>query len=69
LSRVVVGAISELDRAVLYYGVNATLLDALGKSYLGLRKPAERPVIFEKSLQISLGPLQIKNKVDELKKK
>jgi GWxTD domain-containing protein len=62
------GAAAVFDQAMSHYGVNATLLNALGESYLGLRKPAEALAAFEKSLQISPGQPQIKKKVEELKK-
>jgi GWxTD domain-containing protein len=62
-------AVTVLDQAVSHYGINATLLNALGESYLGLGKPAEALAAFEKSLKISPDQPEIKIKVDELKKK
>jgi GWxTD domain-containing protein len=63
------GAVAVLDQAVSHYGINATLLNALGESYLGLGKPAEALAAFERSLQVSPDQPKIKAKVDGLKKK
>lgn len=62
-------AIEVLDRAVSHYGVNASVLKALGESYLGLGKRAEALAAFEKSLQLSPDQPEVRAKVDELKKK
>jgi hypothetical protein len=39
--------------AVSHYGVNASVLNAIGESDLGLGKLAEALAAFEKSLQLS----------------
>jgi Flp pilus assembly protein TadD len=62
-------AIEVLDRAVSHYGVNASVLKALGESYLGLGKRAEALAAFEKSLQLSPDQPEVRAKVEELKKK
>jgi GWxTD domain-containing protein len=62
-------AIEVLDKAVSHYGVNATLLNAIGESYLGLGKSSEALAAFEKSLQLSPDQPEVRKKADELKKK
>lgn len=62
-------AVDTLNRAVARYGVNASLLNALGESYMGLGKSAEALASFEKSLEISPNQPGVKKRVDELEKK
>jgi len=62
-------ALKVLDQAVSQYGVNASVLNAIGRSYLGLSKFEEALASFEKSLQLSPDQPEIRNKVDELKKR
>lgn len=62
------GALAAFDQAVSHYGVNATLLNAIGESYIGLGKTAEARAAFEKSLQISPDQPRIKKRLAELKK-
>jgi GWxTD domain-containing protein len=61
-------AVEVLDQAIAHYGVNASLLNAIGESYLGLGKRAEALASFEKSLQLSPEQPQVRKKVEELKK-
>jgi len=63
------GAVAVLDEAVSHYGINAALLNAIGQSYLGLGKTGDALAAFEKSLQISPDQPQVREKLDELKKK
>jgi tetratricopeptide (TPR) repeat protein len=62
-------AIEVLDKAVSHFGVNATLLNAIGESYLGLGKASEALAAFEKSLQLSPDQPEVRKKTDELKKR
>ena len=62
-------AIEVLDRAISHYGVNATALNAIGESYLGLGKSVEALTTFEKSLQLSPDQPAIRKRVEELKQK
>jgi len=62
-------AISLLDRAVSAYGVNATLMNAIGECYAGSGKIKDALAAFEKSIQLSPEQPEIKKKIDELKKK
>ena len=55
--------------AVSHYGVNASVLNAIGESYLGLGKLAEALAAFEKSLQLSPDQPEIQKKVEGLKTK
>jgi len=61
-------AVEVLDQAVTHYGVNASLLNAIGESYLGLGKRAEALASFEKSLQLSPEQPEVRKKVEELRK-
>lgn len=62
-------AVEVLDLAVSHYGVNASVLNALGKSYLALGKLSEAAAAFEKSLELSPEQPEVRRKVEELKKK
>ena len=62
-------AIEVLDKAVSHFGVNATLLNAIGESYLGLGKTSEALAAFERSLQLSPDQPEVRKKTDELKKR
>lgn len=62
-------AIGFLDKAIVHYGINATLLNAIGENYLSLGKNSEALSAFEKSLQLSPEQPAIKAKVEQLKKK
>ena len=62
-------AIEVLDRAVSHYGINTTVLNAIGESFFGLGKSAEALAAFEKSLQLSPDQPTIRKRVEELKKK
>ena len=61
-------AVEVLDQAVAHYGVNASLLNAIGESYLGLGKRAEALASFEKSLQLSPEQPAVLKKVEDLRK-
>ncbi len=62
-------AVAVLDKAIGHYGVNATLLNALGESYLGLGKTSEALAAFEKSLELAPDQPEVRKKADELKKR
>ncbi len=62
-------AIEVLDRAVSHYGINATLLNALGDCYAALGQTADALAVWEKSLELSPDQPEIKKKVEEVKKK
>ena len=62
-------ALKVLDQAVSQYGVNASVLNAIGRSYLGLSKFEEALASFEKSLQLSPDQPEVRKQVDELKKR
>ncbi len=62
-------AVEVLELTVSHYGVNASVLNALGESYLALGKPSEAAAAFEKSLQLSPDQPEVRRKVEELKKK
>ena len=55
--------------AVSQYGVNASVLNAIGESDLGLGKLAEALAAFEKLLQLSPDQPEIQKKVEGLKTK
>jgi GWxTD domain-containing protein len=63
-----VRAADVLNEAVSHYGVSASVLNALGESYLGLGKSAEALAAFEKSLELSPNQPDIRRKVADLKK-
>jgi GWxTD domain-containing protein len=63
------GAVTVLEEAVSHYGINASLLNAIGESYLRLGKKGEAMAAFEKSLEISPDQPQVREKLDELKKR
>jgi len=62
-------AAEVLDLAISHYGVNASVLNAVGESYLALGNLSEAAAAFEKSLQLSPDQPEIRKKVEELKKK
>jgi GWxTD domain-containing protein len=55
------------SRAVSRFGVNTTLLNALGDCYLGLKRPGEALAAWEKSLQFDPRQEEIRRQVDALK--
>jgi GWxTD domain-containing protein len=55
------------SRAVSRFGVNTTLLNALGACYLGLKRPGEALAAWEKSLQFEPRQEEIRRKIDALK--
>jgi len=61
-------AVEVLDQAVAHYGVNASVLNAIGESYLGLGKRAEALASFDKSLQLSPEQPEVRKKAEELRK-
>jgi len=61
--------IEVLDRTISHYGVNATLLNALGDCYLDLGRAADALAVWEKSLELSPDQPEVKKKVEEIKKK
>lgn len=61
-------AVEVLDQAVAHYGVNASILNAMGESYLGLGKRAEALASFEKSLQLSPEQPEVRKKVEDLRR-
>jgi GWxTD domain-containing protein len=61
-------AVEVLNMAVSHYGVNASVLNAIGESNLGLGRLAEALAAFEKSLQLSPDQPEIRKKIEELKK-
>ena len=62
-------AVELLDKAVAHYGINASLMNMTGECYLGLGKVPEALAAFEKSLGLSPEQPQIRQKIEELKKK
>ena len=60
-------AVEVLNVAISHYGVNASVLNAIGESYLGLGKLAEALAAFEKSLQLSPDQPEVRKKVERLK--
>jgi GWxTD domain-containing protein len=62
-------AVGLLDRTIARYGVNASLINAIGECYEGLGKPGEALAAYEKSLQLSPDQLEIRKRVEALKKK
>jgi len=62
-------AVEVLNMAVSHYGVNASVLNAIGESYLGLGELAEALAAFEKSLQLSPDQPEVRKKVEGLKTK
>jgi tetratricopeptide (TPR) repeat protein len=61
-------AVEVLNLAVSHYGVNASVLNAIGESYLGMGRLAEALAAFEKSLELSPDQPEVRKKVEELKK-
>ena len=62
-------AIEVLNIAVSHYGVNASVMNAIGESYLDWGKISEAQAAFEKSLQLSPNQPEVLKKVEELKRK
>ena len=62
-------ALKVLGQAVSQYGVNASVLNAVGRSYLGLSKFEEALASFEKSLQLSPDQPEVRKQIDQLKKR
>jgi GWxTD domain-containing protein len=61
-------AVEVLDKAVSRYGLNASLLNAIGESYLGLEKLPEARAAFERSLQLLPDQPEIRKKIENIKK-
>jgi GWxTD domain-containing protein len=62
-------AVEVLDRAVSHFGVNASILNAVGESFLGWGKRPEALAAFEKSLKLSPDQPEIKKRIEELKRR
>ena len=62
-------AIEVLNLAISHYGVNASVLNSIGESYLALGNLPAATATFEKSLQLSPDQPEVRKKVDELKKR
>ncbi len=62
-------ALEILNQAVTHYGVNASLLKAIGDAYLGQGKVPEALAAYEKSLQLSPAQPELQKKIAELKTK
>jgi len=62
-------ALGIFDRAVAHFGVNASLLNVIGDSYVGLGRPKDAQAVWEKSLEINPNQPEIKKKIDGLKEK
>jgi len=62
-------ALKVLDQAVSQYGVNASVLNAIGRAYLGLSKFEEALASFERSLQLSPDQPEVRKQIDQLKKR
>jgi GWxTD domain-containing protein len=61
-------AVEVLNQAVSHYGINTSILNALGESYRGLGKSGDALAAFEKSLELSPDQPEIRRKVADLKK-
>lgn len=62
-------AITTYDQAIARFGLNTSLLNAVGECYFGLQDWAEALKAWEKSLELNADQPQIKQKVEDLKKK
>jgi len=62
-------ALEILNQAVSHYGVNASLLKAIGDAYLGQGKVPDALAAYEKSLQLSPAQPELQKKIAELKTK
>ncbi len=62
-------AVAVLEQAVSHYGVNATVMNAMGEAYLGMGKNAEALAAFQKSLELSADQPDIVKKIEAIKKK
>ena len=62
-------SVELLDRAVARYGVNASLMNAIGEGYEGMGKTKEALAAYERSLQLSPEQPRVKQRVEELRKK
>jgi GWxTD domain-containing protein len=62
-------AIGILDRTVSSFGINATVMNAIGECDEGLGKTKEALAAYEKSLQLSPDQPKVKDRVEALKKK
>jgi tetratricopeptide (TPR) repeat protein len=62
-------AIGILDRTVSSFGINATLMNAIGECDEALGKAKEALAAYEKSLQLSPDQPRVRERVEALKKK
>ncbi len=58
-----------LDGALARFGVNTTLLNALGQCHIGLKRPGEALSVLEKSLQLDPRQEEIRQQVEALKRR
>jgi len=63
------GALDLLDRTISHFGVNASLLNAIGESHLRLGRPNEALAAWQKSLQLDPNQPEVKKKMDALREK
>jgi GWxTD domain-containing protein len=59
-------AVEVFDTAISTYGVNPTLLNALGECYLGLGRTKEARMVWEKSLELSPDQPVLREKLERL---
>ncbi len=62
-------AVEILEQAVSHYGVNATVMNAIGEAYLAAGKNAEALAAFEKSLQENPDQPEVAKKVEAIRKR
>ena len=62
-------AIDVFDKAIIHYGQNINLLNAIGECYFQKGEPGEALAAWQKSLEINPNQPQIKKNVESLKEK
>jgi GWxTD domain-containing protein len=61
-------ALEVLDQAILHYGINANLLNALGECYHRLGKDEDALAAWKKSLELNADQPDIKRNIDAIKR-
>jgi hypothetical protein len=63
------GALDVFNRAISHFGVNASLLNAIGECFIRLGRPRDARTVWERSLEFNPAQPEIRKKLESIKDK